>query len=355
MKKISIATYCEWNSYGSVLQALALKKYLSKMECNVSLLRLKSISATRLKLYFSGKSLKNGIINFHRFIIKKQLERRYRETMDFFKNNFEFQCYSDYSELCATPPQADLFIAGSDQIWNPKNDLPFFYLDFVKEPEKKISYAASMGSLKVPEGKLTQWLTQIEMFGRVSVREAAVKEFIQDHLSKDVAVHIDPTFLIEKEEWKKEERQYPIKKPYILVYALYWDKKYNKDLKRLHKETGLPIVTITSQLQNVYAQRRISNATVQEFLWLIDNAEYVVTSSFHGVAFSIIFQKSFSAIVNPNSSSRICGILKTLGIANPPIAELNKMPKQNYDYINMLIEKERIKSYQYLYGAIYEK
>lgn len=352
LKTIDIITYCEWNSYGSILQAYALKRYLEKKDCKLNHLRLNTISAKKLELYFKGKSVKNILINIDRFFNRKKLQRRYNLALQFFKENFNFLTYETYEQLKEQPPQADAFIAGSDQIWNPYSLNPLFYLDFVENKQKKVAYAASMGKTSFPKEQKDIWYDFINEFAHISVREDEIKKIINERLEKNVDVNIDPTFLIDKEEWKSIENPYPIKKPYILVYALYWDKKFNAQLRELHKKTGLTIVTIASQLQNVYAQKRIYDASVEEFLWLFDNAEYVITSSFHGAAFSIIFEKKFSIIVNPKKPSRFNELLDIFGIENTPITKLDEYDGPNYDKVKNIISKERNLTDEYFKKAI---
>ncbi len=352
MKTVDIVTYCEWNSYGSILQAWALKHFLTSAGCDVNHIRLNTISSEAVKLYFKGKNLKNLLINADRFFNRKNLQRRFDLTTKFFSENFNFIKYKDYEQLKNSPPIADAYIAGSDQIWNPNSMTPFFYLDFVSDTTKKLSYAASMGVSKIPEHRKNDWYNAVRSFQYVSVRENEVKQIIQSEIDKDVYVHIDPTFLVDKDDWRAIEKPYSIKQPYILVYALYWDKKFNTQLKELHRKTGLPIIAISSQLQQVYSQRKLYDVSVQEFLWLFDNASYIVTSSFHGVAFSIIFEKKFSVVINPQKPSRLNAVLDTFEIENIAIERLHDNNGHDYKKVRAIILNEREKSDEYLRRGI---
>ena len=352
MKTVDIATYCEWNSYGSILQAWALKHHLTSLNCNVNHLRLNTVSSKNLRLYYKGKSVKNLLINTDRFLHRKALKRRFDLTSTFMDQNFNFLTYKDYESLKADPPSADAFIAGSDQIWNPNSFTPFFYLDFVKDKSKRISYAASMGVSKIPQSRKDEWYNAINNLGHISVREQEVKEIIAQNSNKEISVHIDPTFLVDKEDWRTVERPFQIKQPYILVYALYWDKSQNARLKKLHQKTGLPVYAISAQLQQVYAQKKFYDVSVQEFVWLFDNASYVVTSSFHGVAFSIIFEKKFSTVINPQKPSRQNAVLDTFEIQNVDIENLADQGGPDYKRVREIIANEREKTDDYLRKTI---
>ena len=348
VKKVKVATYCEWNSYGSVLQAWALKHHLSTLGCEMEHLRLRSISSDNLRLYFKGKSVKTLITNADRFLHRKQVRRRFALTTDFFAKHFRFLQYPDCESLAANPPVADAFLAGSDQIWNPNEKLPFFFLEFEKDQAKKISYAASMGVSKIAEPYRQAWYNGVSEFGKISVREAEVRSIIEQATEKEALVHVDPTFLVDKQVWRDLSKPYAVKAPYILVYALYWNKSLNVELKALHKKTGLPIIAIAGQFQQVYAQKKIYDASVEEFLWLFDHASYIVTSSFHGVAFSLIFEKKFSAVINPKKPARINAVLDTFAVENTNIADLDSRPGPNYEKIKDLILHERERSNEYL-------
>ena len=138
MKKICVSTYCELTSYGSVLQAYALKRHLDALGCEVSHIKFDKNYQDGTQIYYKGKNIKIFLINMGRFLKRKQIRRRYESTLRFFYENFNFIRYADYEELKSNPPEADLYIAGSDQVWNPLAMKPFFFLDFVKNPSNII-------------------------------------------------------------------------------------------------------------------------------------------------------------------------------------------------------------------------
>ena len=245
----------------------------------------------------------------------------------------------------------DVYLSGSDQVWNPDICSPLFFLEFAKE-SKRISYAASMGKTELSPEKEKLIQEKLVPFERVSVREQECAEVLQKLTDKDISVHIDPTFLIDIEEWRCLEKSYKVKGPYILLYMLYWNDDCKKQVKKLKKKTGLPVYAICSELSRVYADKRLYDVGVEEFIWLIDHAEYVVTSSFHGVALSTIFEKRFSAVINPAIPSRIEHILRLLGLPRVRIDELDKTDLFDYETVNVKIKKERQRSVEYLQEAI---
>ena len=300
MKKACVATYCEWSSYGSVMQAIGLKKMLAQLGVESFVLRDNPapVPEKHFPLKF-GKSPKQIVFNVIKNSRRKYQQRSYKESVSFINKHVDVVYYNDYETLKKAPPAADYYIAGSDQIWHPELRSPLFFLDFVDDHVKRLSYAASMGVTNVPQNREREFFELVNRFDAVSVREREVEAVLSPYTQKRVDVHIDPTFLRPAEEWRSISIPYAIKKPYILVYAIYWDRSWNKELKKLHRKSGCDIVALGTGFPTVWCNRWISDADPGQFLWLIDQAQAVVTSSFHGVAFSLIFNKKLAAAINP--------------------------------------------------------
>lgn len=205
-----------------------------------------------------------------------------------------------------------------------------------------------MGVTDIPAEKKETFAQLLKKIDSISAREQEMIPILKKYTNKPISVHIDPTFLQSKEDWKKFEKPYNIKKPYFLVYPIYWDIKFNKELRKLHKKTGLNIVVLSSGLNKVYANKRVFDASPGQFLWLIDNAEAVISSSFHGIAFSIIFNKKFAPVINPCANSRIENLLKILNVPHQEISKILDFDVHQYAYINSAIKFEKEKSFTYL-------
>ena len=354
MKKICISTYCEWSSYGSILQSKGLKSALSDIGCDSVIIKDNPKPVFENNTFLSNiKSFKFFIKSIFDIPFLKGKKQIFEKGNDFIKKNLDIEYFDSYDELCKSNLNADCYIAGSDQIWHPALCKKSFYLDFVTNTSKRISYAASMGVTDIPSENKEKFSTLLHNFDSYSVREKVMVSIIKNITGKTPLVHIDPTFLIPNDEWRNLQIEYKITKPYILVYALYWNKALNVQLKELHRKTGLPIVSIQSSFRNIYSNKVLTDVGPAEFLWLVDNAEAVITSSFHGTAFSIIFNKKFSTVVNPTAKSRIESLLDMMNIKTPSPIDVIDEFNVDYNRVNTRIKREREKSLNYLRSEIF--
>lgn len=349
MKKVNVLTYCTATSYGSVLQSYSLKQTLKKLGYDSRILEteLSPDPDFRVKIK-GGLNPKSLVVYGLDIITHKRNYRKLSRTQKFINENMDVEYFSDYEKMKTQFSDEDIFLAGSDQIFHPVKLWPAFFLDFAPEKSRRLSYATSMGVLDIPKENEEKFGIYINNFNYLSVREKDMIPVLKKYSNKPMNVHIDPCFLTGSSEWRKLSEKYPVKRPYILVYAIYWNPQLNKQLKKLKKETGYDILVLTGSYRNIYADKWIFDADFQEFIWLIDNAQMVVSSSFHGVALSLIFNKKLSAVVNPSSPSRIDGLLETLEYNNIKIDELSKVNSIDFGKINENIAREKGKAIEYL-------
>lgn len=338
-------------SFGSIFQSIGLCHVLEAMKYSSNIAQIASLPQKYYPNTIKKITLNNIRILMQKSIVYTKLQKKYSNTCTFIKSNLNLSYYKNLNDLRNRTVDGEIFLAGSDQIWHPVKMAPEFFLDYVDDSKKKISYAASMGTTVIPENNIEKFTKYINSFDKISVREKQCAEVISELTDKPVQVHIDPSFFMNAEQWREYQKEYPINKPYILVYPLYWDSKYNMELKELHKKTGFDIVVIADYRRNVYANKWVYDADPGQFLWLIDHAEAVVSSSFHGVALSINFNKKVVSVINPSAPSRIDNLLEVLGY---PKLDIESVEKTTIDYklINERIENERCRGINYLKEAL---
>lgn len=349
-KKIAISTFCVWTSYGSVLQSFALKRALSSLGID-SYIFIDEPGANPYDLtrLYVNNGLKGLIISGYMRLNRDKVLSKYTKTNEFIKKYLDIVEYRDYQDLLADIPSADYYLSGSDQVFSPLKNSPSLFLDFVEDKTRCYTYACSMGETRVPLDKEAVFSRLINNFSIISCREEDNIPILKRYNpNAKYFNHIDPTFLLAPSEWEKVMTPYErIKNKYILVFPIYWDNTINEKLKTLHETTGIDIVTVCSGFSRVYSNKRLLDVSISEFLWLLKNAEGIVSSSFHGVALSLILNKKLAAVVNPNLPSRISCLLnkldaKTLDVENLISGEMS------FDLINQNISKEITRSMDYL-------
>lgn len=305
--KASIITMTSTYNYGATLQAYALQEYVETLGCSCNVIDHMGWSGART--IDITKLSKDEILKLP---YKKKLELGYRKFEKFYAEHMHMtERYPTISSLHGTPPQSDLFITGSDQVWNPRDLRKEFYLDFAPREAIKISYAASIGVSEIPEESREQITSLLGNLDAISVREQVGKSLLEQLTDKPITVNCDPVFLLNEAQWSSMSVQVPnIEEDYLLCYLIYKPKWFNEWAKAMKKATGLKIVLVGLQgYRSVYCDYFVRCAGPREFIWLIEHAKAVATSSFHGTVFSIIFGKPFVTMPDPPRPDRIHNLL----------------------------------------------
>ena len=335
--KVGILTFHDAHNYGVVLQAYALKKYIQKLGYEVK------------------------IINYHHETIpdgypKEDNEKRWEKFNKFIKTliDNEEKVYTKEEDL--EQLDIDFWICGSDQIWNTEITRGFnrgFFLDF-KTNGKKISYAVSMGIPELPKEYEQKFKESLEKLDEISVREESLKQYAEKFVDKKIEITLDPTLLLDVSDYEKllVENSYG---QYVLIYALGPDERLIKIAKKIAKEKKVEIIELNDKAKKDYFCKQISDASPEEFLSLIKNAKAVITNSFHGTIFSIIFKKEFYTITRLNRNSRMENILKIVGMEDRlinDISDLRKVKEQDYEKAYIRLKEEKQKSKDFLKNAL---
>lgn len=365
MKVGLLTVHCSLN-YGAVLQATALYETIKNIAEETEVINFRYPPFCSIVDKTRSAELKKPK-NLLRRIVKGRMINKKKKAFDSFlsqhidKLTDECNSYDDLVKLCKTKDY-DVYICGSDQIWNPYN-IRFeksFFLRFANPSAKKISYAASIGQEQIGTDALQFISENIDAINTISVREESAVEILrQAGVTKPISVNLDPVFFLSKKDWEKKQIAVDYPKgfsSYILVYRLTNNPLMDKVLKELTEKTGLPCVAITERMGKIpYISKKYSSVGPGEFIYLINNADYVVTDSFHGIAFSILFEKKLIAISNLNRNTRILNLLEKMKmkdcLVNQEKTE-NLLPEINYTdaYLRCrgIIDEERNRNMDYL-------
>lgn len=318
--RAGILTFHSANNFGAVLQAYALQKALFKINAESEFVEF--------DINDKGEDSKNPTNPFIKKLIMEG-EKRGKLFDEFRKANLKISKAHKANSAQSLNDEYDIFISGSDQIWNftvAETDERYF-LPFAKET-KRFSYAASFGNGAVPEIKKDFVTKQLSMFSEISVRENSGAEIVKELTGRDAHVNVDPTFLLSKDEWNEIAND--IDGDYVFVYLINYDAKLYEAAKAYAKENGLEVKAITGAFIPQVGFDAFSKYGVGDFVGLIKNAKKVFTNSFHGTAISTIYEKDLSVAFlegeNADRNVRLSNLINNKD-------QIKEMIIESYEYL----------------------
>ena len=373
-KRVGITTY--WDTpvnYGQVLQGYALMSVLKKLGYEPFIVRY-----TMQEVYVN-KSIFQRIrdfirygMNFSKFFKRFYAVREGQVNRHFDEFKHKYMCFSNriypsFDSLQKNYQEAEVYITGSDQVWGEwgtANKKKTFLLDFLPPTVTRVAYAASFGRNILGKDEEIIFKEALNKFQAISVREKSGVDLCKQ-LGGDLDVKwvVDPTLLLNKSEWLEVAYYKPRKAAYILCYLMQSKKNDTEALKfakKIAKERNLKLVKICRGLTSILWGETLYVPTVEEWLGLYANASYIVTNSFHGVAFSVNFNKNFTAFVEGDiksgRNSRLNNICTALDLSdrikivgedmNIDISDIN------YSKVNVKLNELRKESIQYLVDSL---
>lgn len=333
--KAGIITMHKVPNYGSHLQAYALQEAVNDMGYDAELIDYKypneyhiarDKDLTKKKLSLGGfiKSVfKSPITIFNKIIFARQRKLFH----DFEDKFFKLSCtYKSQEEIKKEKPVYDIYITGSDQVWNPRfacgDDI--YMCNFGDFSKSRIAYGASVAATNIPESMKSIYKENLSRYKAIGIRDFSSKQELENIIEKNIEVVCDPVFLLSSEAWHKlsERSKLKLPKKYILIYILTYSfnpyPEILKVIKDVKEKFNLPVVFINTSLKHILQikpNKNIFTASIFDFIKLFENASYILTTSFHGTAFSLIFKKQFLSIVgDKKTDGRIRDLLNSLEI-----------------------------------------
>lgn len=384
--KIAIFTY--WTSsdnYGQLLQCYALQKYLRDKGYEAYLVRYSPISQNirhnpTIWNKFKNVKLKNLLpwvrkrlkaeIAYENHLRKLNKKLNLQRKFDEFRNSYlcvSEIIYHSIEELKANPPQADIYICGSDQVWHDsllEPNVAGWYLQFGDSNIKRISYAASIGrNISLEEKDIFK--TYLSKFDAISLREQNACNYVQNIGFTKAIVVADPTILLPIDEFTEIiPSVLPNSDSYILFYTLNirtskeicWEEIYP-----IIKEENLKVKSVCSSgyypARNIIPDCDNIQATIPEWISLIKGAQYIVTTSFHGIVFCIKLHKPFIAIPLTNeyskSNVRLTSLLDFVGLSSQMYSQTSNIrellhAKISWDIVDLKMNELRQKGINFL-------
>lgn len=351
--KIGLITFNNTINYGASLQAFALQEFLEKNGFDTEYINYKNAFIESQESIGANRGILKSILRF--FIMRKGLKRKKNKFKEFEEKYINLSKRYDGFSIKEANLLYDVFIVGSDQVWNGNitgNDTNYF-LSFVDDDKRKISYASSFGNNPEILDK-EEILKNLKRFFAISVREKSGCKLL-DLFSINSTLVCDPTFLLSSIEWNEKFKFHRmIKGDYILCYFVNDKKKVFDFIKKLKKRTGLPVIYISISPRPQFGTKTVYDYSPVEFMTMIYYAKYVVTGSFHGTAFSINFNKQFYC-ENCSQNSRVGNILEMFGLNDRMISNEQFDECIDYNRVNKIIEEQRKKSQKWIVNALIDK
>lgn len=340
--KVGIATFIDVLNYGALLQAYALGNYLSSLGYDVC--------------YYSESDKRNhdsfyGIKwLYYKFFINMRINNK-SESFAAFKHK--------YFKIITKETDVDIRICGSDQIWN--TDITHGYSDLFwgKGASRAIAYAASCGDISVFLGNSKEVKNKIANFDFVSARERELSDYVLSQTGFECPFVCDPSLLLKQEDYVKLiSKRVNIKGNYLFIYQMNKSTYLYKVAKLIARKMKLKVIEINNNLFNYqhHPHKCFYGMSIEGWLSLISQSSFVVTNSYHGMIFSILFRKPFYVIKSGKRNTRIVDLCDYLGL-NERILDLNqKVPKriEEIDYSSTMSKLEEFSSFskQFLRNAM---
>ena len=362
--KTGLVTFYHIHHYGAFLQAYATQRAVESLgsTCQIIDYYVNQNNA----LFRKPTGIGSAAGDAHTALHYVPLKTRYDRFEDFAKNRLAVTShrYESLGEMRAANLAYDVILSGSDQIWNPKifpdgRFDPVFFGAF--SDKRKIAYAPSFGIPHIPESMEEELRGYLSRFSHISVRERQGQKIVREITGSRVPVVLDPTLLLNREQWGSIAAEPPVRGEYILCYCISRPGALTPYIRKLQEATGLPVVQLCGTRQRVHPKAAfVLDAGPAEFLGWFRRAAYVCTNSFHGTVFAVQFQKPFFTAVAPMEmaapeSSRTFSLLQTLGLTCRIVGKGDTARLRDpvdWPAVERRLETERGKSLTYLGDAL---
>lgn len=363
--KIKTITCHDVYNHGASLQAYALQTYLSSQEHDVEIIDYKpDYLSNHYKLWSVSNPVFDKPVVKQLYLLAKIPGRliallRKRKFDEFTQKYLRLtpHRYHSNEELKTNPPKANLYIAGSDQIWNTlfqNGRDAAFYLNFASKGTKRVAYAASFATKDVVEEYKPFVCEMLQGFDSISLRERISLPLLQSLGRNDGVAVCDPVFLLSREQWDKILPTSSIEEKYLLVYDTEQSNKIRDIALLIAKERRLKIFNVSCSRKS-YVDKNFLASSPIDFVQLIRDAEFVVSNSFHATAFSLIFHRDFCVVNRSEAINvRMFSLLEQYGLQDKLVTDNLERLSNPIDYtkVQSKIEQDIEDSKQYLRNAI---
>lgn len=351
---IGLLTFHKTTNFGSLLQTIGLYEKLKNFNFNVEIIDYCPPAISNREFITFAKPI--NIKNLVKFLL---YYRKRRWFLHYIYHEFNLSDKINVNEISATTSKYDILISGSDILWGKDitNCDYTYFLDFANKKQKCYSFASSVGAYELwdDDERISELLKN---FDQITVREGETKKWLKNKFDINSDFVCDPTMLLTSDEWLN---LFPVnrtnKRNYVLVYFDNENGKCLNDAITFARKNKKKVYFINYGMTRK-GVKNIKPSSINDFLSLIYNADYVFTSSYHGILFSVYFNKQFFYYERQHKS-RVVSLANVLNIANRCYNKKNieeaAFNDLNYEHINKLVSKFRDESIKILEGMIFDE
>lgn len=357
--KIGILTFHCAHNYGAVLQCYALQETLKSMGHDVEVIDYRPQCLIKPYEVFNIKWFirKNIFKSFIRIIIEIFLYRKRRKRFQNFNSFINKELNLSVKVIDYTlPDKYDVYIVGSDQVWNKKITWgmdPIYWGNFKRlSNQKLVTYAASMETSNIEDNVKPIIRKYLKNFDAISVREINLKNLLLNLYDKDIDLVLDPTLLASSSIWENIIEKPKINGKYVFIYQYGSDKNVIRIAKRIATQIGAKVLNLNNDVLKIGNDNSLFDTSPYQFLGYIKYASFVITPTFHGTAFSVILKKPFYNVkFNSIENTRVGSLLKDLNLIDRIVLEDSSPDYSEIDYnkVDSMLNSMQIKSINYLH------
>lgn len=370
--KVSIITLHSSINYGSVLQTFATQRVFEKLGHQVEFvdynrhnntdeeLVKKSLRGPKFRL---ASKMTLGLAD--RLLYKiayMRLVERAVPMRKFLKEyvNFTPRAYSSNEELKKNTPIADVYVTGSDQVWNSIWNGGFekpFFLDYAPEGKKRIAFSASIGRTELDEEEEADTVQALKKYYRISMREQSGVNLLKKYGIKSALV-LDPTLMLNADEWRSIALKPKEPKKYLLVYQLNNNRKMFKYARQIAEKNGLEIIRISKNEKKSLRKHEhyVRCKDIRQLIGLFVCADCVLTDSFHATSFSLNLHKKFIVVLPERFNTRLVDITQLTGTSDRILTDFSDISlcKKDIDWnkVDNILEEKRAATNAFLQEAL---
>lgn len=374
--KVSVITLHTVNNYGSALQTYATQTLLQRLGHTVEVVdywrkdnageaavdkALESPAMQKIRKFWDWSGASRKMV---RVPLKMLLAYKRKPMQDFLKKRVTLTAHPYYSmeELLADVPQADIYVTGSDQvwnsIWNKGIELPYF-LEYAPEGKKRVAFSASIGRGELSQWEIPQTITMLKKYSAISMREQSGVTLLKQY-GIDSELVLDPTLMLQRQDWENIADCPKMKKPYLLIYQLNENSKMDRYALELAKRHHWEVVRICFAVPKFQkGVKCVVSPSVERLLGYFCQAACVLTDSFHATAFSLNLERDFISVLPERFGTRIESILALTGTQSRLLKDFSDFDIAdnpiNREKVRAILHAEREKGIHFLQNSLKEE